>query len=77
MHQTSNYKKHQRKKIRNAEKKWHNRKAEGLCPYCQELTYNEYLCDVCAPKYDVCVTDYVTQYGDITKTNVWLYKRLD
>ena len=72
----NNRKKHERRRLRQAENEWCKRKRCGLCPYCKITTSNEYLCDECGLRYVVFVTDNVTS-GDLLETVVWMYRKLD
>ena len=63
-----NRKKHERRRLRQAEKYWTTRIESGCCPLCKETTTTKYMCDVCGPHHTVFITEAENNL------QVWIYK---
>ena len=69
----SNRKKHARRRRRAAETHWVERKANGICPMCQEPHTTSYLCETCSPHYYVLMTDVYNGRNNYASTQVWIF----
>ena len=59
-----NQKKHARKKVRQAERYWDERKSNGRCPLCMNNTEEPYLCVACGKTSIRCIA-YMEDFVEI------------